>query len=162
VCNKNGTFYALRTTDLDAGPVWGLTVGGGPSGYEYGDACIAPAIFDGHHLYIQGPSVEIGSQQYPASVEEVNPATGSILWQTPLEAYTSGAPSLDGAGLLAATSWGNGTDAPDGTTLLNSTNGDVLARINGGAGQEFAQPVFADGYLLLATTTSLTAYKPGA
>ena len=52
---------------------------------------------------------------------------------------------------------------PNADYLLNATNGTVLATVSNGDSTQFAQPVFADRYLLIATDTAgLYAYTPPA
>ena len=47
--------------------------------------------------------------------------------------------------------------------LLNEANGQVLGTINTGNTPVFAQPVFADNYVFVATAGGgVTAYEPAA
>lgn len=93
--NKNGIFYALRRSDLLAGPVWQTAVaipGGGPQ-YCGGGSTIVPAAFDGSNLYLGGGTVTIGSATYGGSAVALNPSTGAVVWQDPVIA--PGEPDLD-------------------------------------------------------------------
>jgi len=144
-CNKNGVFYALRQARLSHGPVWSTTVSEGE--------CLAAAVWDSHHLFVSGSSTIIDGTAYAGSVSELDPTDGSRLWQIGLPAPVIGTPTMDGAGVLAAPTYG------DGVYLLDSTDGSILGHISPGT-HCFAQPVFADGYLFVAPVDGgLTAYR---
>ena len=125
------------------------------------DICVAAAAYDGKHLFIVGPATVISGVQYPGSIQEVDPATGTLLWQTPVAGETDGSPSLNGSGILSVATFGVQKGSPPSADyLVSATTGSLLATLNGDAGAEFAQPVFSGPYLLLATVSSLTAYQP--
>lgn len=67
---------------------------------------------------------------------------------------------MDGAGVIAAQSYGSAADT-NGVFLIDASNGKLLKTISYGKSSIFGQPVFADQYLLVASTGSqgLTAYK---
>ncbi len=158
-CNKNGWFYALRTAGLSAGPVWKLQVGAGFSNTT-GEQCIAGAVWDGSRLFVAGNQTTIAGTSYFGSMRRINPATGAALWATGLPGAVMGTPTLNGSGVLAAASY----DATSGSTneayLLNASTGQLMATLSIGGAREFAQPVFADNHLLLATINKgLIAYR---
>jgi hypothetical protein len=65
---------------------------------------------------------------------------------------------MDGAGVIAAASRGSIVNK-NGVFLINSSNGKLVRTISYGKSSIFAQPVFADRYLLVASTGSgLKAY----
>ena len=101
-CNKNGNYYAARQSDLSL--VWSFHVGARSSAIE-NEQCDAAAIFDGSHLFISGDSTTIGGVSYGGSIREMNPATGTPIWQTGLPASILGSSTLDGSGVIAAASY---------------------------------------------------------
>jgi outer membrane protein assembly factor BamB len=155
-CNKNGVYYALRASNLGAGPVWQRRIGN-PSEQGPGQ-CDAAAVFDGSHLYLASNGTTISGKTFEGSVRKVNPATGAILWQRGVTGPVIGTPGMDGAGVIAAGTYRSGV-SKNGVFLLNASNGKLLKTIASGSTSVFAQPVFADNYLLVATGVSLTAYK---
>ncbi len=157
-CSKTGFFYALRTGNLNT-PVWKRQIG--TASDDGGNACLAAGISDGHRLFLASNATVIGGTSYQGSLRRVDPATGASIWQRGLPANVPGSPALNGAGVIAAA----GHDlTPSGLTnvmtLVDADTGSVLATIN--TGPEFAQPIFADQYLLLTSAYSNTiyAYRP--
>ena len=71
-----------------------------------------------------------------------------------------GTPTLNGAGVLAAGSYSLPFPTQNKVYLLNTSNGSILTSFDE-MSQVFAQPVFADSHLFIATTggllTSFTA-----
>lgn len=156
-CNKNGTFYALRASHLAAGPVWSRSIGN-PETRGPGQ-CDAAAIFDGSHLYLASNGTTINGTAYQGSVRRVNPATGAIVWRRGLSGPIIGTPGMDGAGVIAAASYGS-TTRQNGVFLINASTGKILKTIAYGASSTFGQPVFADNYLFVASTSqALKTYK---
>ena len=156
-CNKNGSFYALRTSNLAAGPVWSDSIANpdppGPG------QCVAAAVSDGSSLYLASNGTTINGTAYQGSVRRVNPATGAVVWSTGLSGPIIGTPGMDGAGVIAAASYGS-TTGSNGVWLVDASTGKILKTIPYGASSTFGQPVFADNYLLVASTAQgLTAYK---
>lgn len=147
-CNKNGSFYALNATRVGAGPVWSDPLGN-PDSIGPGQ-CDAAPVWDGSHLYLAGNGTTINSVPYDGSVEEVDPGTGGTIWHTGLTGSVIGSPSLDGAGVLAAATYGS-TTGRNGVYLIDASTGAILRTITYGTAQTFGQPVFADRYLLVAS-----------
>jgi outer membrane protein assembly factor BamB len=158
-CNKNGTFYALNAATLTAGPVWQDTIG---NPYPQGPGeCDAAPVWDGSTLYLSSDGTTINGTAYAGSVRAVNPATGAIIWQTGLTGPPIGTPGMDGAGVIAAQTYGPGTST-NGIFLINAASGTILKTISYGASEIFAQPVFADQYLFVASQgMGLRAYTAG-
>jgi outer membrane protein assembly factor BamB len=155
-CNKNGMYYALRASNLAAGPVWQRKIG---NAYLKGPGqCDGAAVYDGSHLYLPSNSTTINGKAYEGSVRKVNPATGAVLWQRGVTGPIIGTPGMDGAGVIAAGSYRSSVNK-NGVFLINASNGQLLKTIASGSTSIFSQPVFADNYLLVATGVSLTAYK---
>ena len=157
-CNKNGTYYALRASNLAAGPVWQRKIG---SPYPQGPGeCDAAAVSDGSHLYLSSNATTIKGKAYEGSVRKVDPATGAIAWQRGVTGPVIGTPGMDGAGVIAAQSY-RSADNRNGVFLISAPNGKLLKTISYGKSSIFGQPVFADNYLLIASTggQGLRAYK---
>src|ERR1700722_19317537 len=163
-CDKNGVYYALRQGDLAAGPVWSLRIAAVNTGDNgMSAACLAATVVDGNHLYLAPAATTIAGTKYQGAIREVNAATGRVVWSTGLPEEVLGTPSLDGAGVLSVATLGSGTDAANADYLIDAATGAVLATLSNGDSPQFAQPVFADGYLFAATETAgLFAYHlPG-
>jgi outer membrane protein assembly factor BamB len=157
-CNKNGVFYALRASDLAAGPVWSLRIGN-PDTVGPGQ-CDAAPVFDGTHLYLASNGTTINGTAFNGSVREVDPATGAVIWQTGLTGSVIGTPGMDGAGVIAAATYGS-TTGQNGVFLIDASTGQLLKTLMYGNSNTFAQPVFADGDLIVASTgRALQAYHP--
>jgi glucose dehydrogenase len=72
-CNKNGFLYAMKTSDVSAGPVWTFQVGAGtPNGVQ---SCLGAAIWTGQYLLEPGNATTINGTPYAGSLRELNPAT---------------------------------------------------------------------------------------
>ncbi len=153
--NKNGIFYAFRTSALSAGPVWQLAI-------AKGGANVAAPVFDGTHLFLAATRTTIKGVRYEGSVRKVNPATGAVVWATGLTGKIIGTPTMDGAGVIAVSSFGS-RGGLNALWLINATTGQILKTISYGSSSTFAQPVFADGYLFTASQGSLglQAYTAG-
>jgi polyvinyl alcohol dehydrogenase (cytochrome) len=158
-CNKNGDFYALRASDLPAGPAWTTPIGD-PYGSGHGQ-CDAGPLFDGTNLYLASNGTTINGTPFDGSVREVNPATGAVGWQTGLTGAIFGTPGMDGAGVIAAASFGSST-GQNGLFLIDAASGNLLTTVSFGKAPTFGQPVFADNYLIVATAgLGLRAYTAG-
>ncbi len=153
-CNKNGLYYALDVADVSAGPVWSFQVGiGTPQGVL---SCLASTAFDGQRLYLAGNQTTIAGTTYAGNVRALDPATGAVLWETGLNSVVLGSPSVNANKVMAAATYGNGV--LDGVYLIDGTNGHILTFM--ATGKQFAQPVYADQYLLIANHNSLSAWAP--
>jgi polyvinyl alcohol dehydrogenase (cytochrome) len=162
-CNKNGVYYALKQDDLAAGPVWQTRIAAVNTGNDGMDpACLSSTVVHGNSLYVAGTATTIDGTSYAGSIDELSAATGKIVWATGLSAPVLGTPSLDGAGVLAVGTYGASPE-PEADYLLNPSTGAILATVDNGDSAQFAQPVFADGYLFIATDTAgLYAYQAPA
>jgi outer membrane protein assembly factor BamB len=153
-CNKDGILYAWQAAKPSAGPVWQTRIDDGGAIAN----CLAASIFDGTSLYQAGGSTTIDGTAVAGSVSQLDPATGATVWQTELPAAVIGSGSVDAAGVLAVPMQdSSGTNG--GVQLLDASTGTLLARL--GTANVFAQPVFANGYLLVGSINgTLTAYAP--
>jgi len=142
-CNKDGYFYAVRTSDM--GLRWKLRVAtGSPEGQS---SCLSAGIWDGERLFLAGPATRIGGTAFAGSVRRVDPQTGSPIWERGLGGAVIGTPSLNGSGVIAVPIYSS-TASENGIYLLNATSGAVLRFIAGG--KQFAQPTFASGFVFTA------------
>jgi polyvinyl alcohol dehydrogenase (cytochrome) len=154
VCNKNGVYYALEQDDLAAGPVWQTRVAAVNTGNDgMSPACLTSTVVDGDNLYVGGTATTINGTSYAGSIDDLNASTGAFIWQDGLSSSVLGTASLDGSGVLAVGTYGS-TSQPQADYLINPTTGAILATVSNGDSSQFAQPVFADGYLLIATETA--------
>jgi hypothetical protein len=161
-CSKNGIFYAFTGNPLSSTPVWRVQVGAQAGTAGGGGECIASAVWDGTAgaLYVGGNATTIGASSYGGSIRRLNPATGEFVWQTGLPCHVEGTPSLDSAGVLAAGTYGN---CPAGAYLISAADGAILATLPIGSTHVFAQPVFAQSTLFVATETNgLYDFAPAA
>jgi outer membrane protein assembly factor BamB len=155
-CDKNGIYYALDRATMQL--AWETRIGAKSSSASPAQ-CAAAAIYDGQHLYMAGDPTTINGVSYRGSVLEMDPSTGAILWQTGLPDSAIGSPSLNGGGVLAVGTY-DFTATPNAFYLLNATDGQILNTLGSG-GTDFAQPVFANGYLFLANVgRGLTTWQP--
>ncbi len=149
-CNKNGRYYALAANPLGSTPLWTDVIG---LAAHADNSCLASSVWNGPTgaLYIGGDPTTIGATSYGGSVRQVNPATGSYIWQTGLPCSVMGTPSLDSAGVLAAGTYLCPIGSTAGAYLINAATGAVLKTLPVGSGRVFSQPVFAQGTLFVAT-----------
>ena len=158
--NKNGFFYAWKSHNLSAGPVWQYQI----------DNAVTPSIssgvWDGTHLFVAGNQTAINGTTYSGSIRELDPATGSTIWETGLVSAVLGTPALNGSGILAVSTYASLDGSPtkgaqNGTYLINAQTGTILKYISVNDDYEWAQPVFVENYLLMATANQgLFAYTP--
>jgi outer membrane protein assembly factor BamB len=159
ICNKNGLYYALQQDDLAAGPVWQTRITDPyPGGAK---ECDAAAIWDGTNL-IEGGGAQttIDGTVYQGSVQSLDPATGTPLWQTGLPGTIVGSPTEDGAGVVAAVTYQSSTHQV-GVYLLSAATGAVLDDIPEPGARLFGQAIFAQNDLLVGAgpDQGLTAYE---
>jgi outer membrane protein assembly factor BamB len=168
-CNKNGKYYALRLDNLAAGPVWTFQagtawndpIGEAGGGVTAGGQCLAAAIWDGSRLFVASNGTRIGDVPVGGSIRELDPATGAVIWNTGLPNPVYGSPSLNGAGVIALATLSSGP-GQKAAYLIDASNGSILKTLSTSNVSTFAQPVFADEFLFVATIGGrLTAYKIG-
>lgn len=153
-CNKNGIYYALRRSNMTL--VWNRRIGVKASEAVLAQ-CQAAAAFNGHFLYMAGPATTIGTKTFRGSVVRLNPATGAIGWRTGLPEGVLTSPTINGSGVIGVGTYDNGK-SPNTTYLISASNGAILRKLN--QGFDFAQSVFADGWVYTAANTGLYAWGP--
>lgn len=163
-CSKNGKYYAFRQNDLASGPVWSRRLGmrgdlpGGTG------SCLAAAIWDvtDRLLFVGSNTTTIAGATAPGSVRGLDPATGRVLWATPLAGGpVMGSPSMSGGGVIVAGTFNTATPSMNRVYLIDATDGSIVQAIQTQSAV-FSQPVFADTHLFVATSAgTLTAYGIG-
>ncbi len=154
-CAKNGIFYALRADTLAL--VWERQVSVPTTGAI--PTCSSSAVWDGSRLFVAASQTTIDGADARGSIRELNPATGTPVWETPLPGAVTGNPTLDGAGVLAVPMWDT-AQGTNGVQLVDADTGTLLRLFK--KWKVFAQPTFADSYLFVAgATSSLSAYSTG-
>ncbi len=140
--DKNGYFYAFNRSSLSSGPVWSAMIAVPGSCPQCGKGTISSAVFDGFKLEVAGGNTTINGVACGGSVQALDPATGSPIWQTCLPKTVLGALSevpgvvalVDGAGL----------------TLVNTATGAQLFTANGAY---YGSPSISNGVLYVGSTT---------
>jgi outer membrane protein assembly factor BamB len=126
-------------------------------------SCLAAAIWDltNQRLFVGGNKTTISGASSPGSIRRLNPATGAVMWAAPLAGGpVMGSPTLSGGGVIAAGTFNNTTPSANRVYLLSAADGSVVNSIVTGS-SVFAQPVFADTRLFIATTKgTLTSFSP--
>jgi outer membrane protein assembly factor BamB len=154
-CAKNSVFYALAQATPNT-LVWSRKLGIPPAPGSLA-FCGGSAVWDGTHLFVGADARTSGAP--PGSIYELNPTSGAVVWEKPLSTGpVIGTPSLDGAGVLAVPTYNHTSGSKSAVYLINKATGAILRTISY-SGPIFAQPVFADGELLIAGPT-LQAYVP--
>jgi outer membrane protein assembly factor BamB len=154
-CNKNGLFYALHVPSMKLAWEQRVAMSPGNSGRA---TCIAAAAYDGSSLYVGATTTSIGGTTFAGGVRRLDPATGKVIWATGLPNGVLGAPTLDGVGVLAVGTYGS-TTTPNAVYLLNASTGKILATVITGS-TDFAQSVFAGGWLFTANGNGVYAWAP--
>jgi len=124
--NKNGVYYALDRTNLGAGPVWSYTAENATLDQGAGsitDACVdVNTISSSAWTGPSSPVVVAGLAQSGRScigtLAALNPSTGQVEWQTPLQGDIEGAVT-EAPGIVAV-------GAGPTVDLLSSATGKVL------------------------------------
>ncbi len=160
-CNKNGVFYAWNKANLAAGPVWSAQVAGSESSGK--GFCITSAAWDfaAQHLFVATQTSTLNGLPVHGALRELNPSTGAFLWQTALPCGVDGSPTLNGStNVLAVPQFSCPTGVAPSVRLFNETTGAAIGSVPA-SDKVFAQPVFAEGQLLVADEAGhLTSYGP--
>jgi len=148
-CNKDGRYYAFNAHHIAAGPVWSRLVG---STYNAttDSQCDGAAIWDGSRLFVPSNDTTIAGTNYHGSIRQLNPATGAVIWQTGLAGIVIGSPTLNGSAVIGVPTFDTEGGAKN-AYLINAASGAILTNVNTLGAKQFAQPVFADNLLLVAT-----------
>jgi polyvinyl alcohol dehydrogenase (cytochrome) len=160
-CNKNGVYYAWKQSDLAAGPVWAYQAGNAVA--PPNNACLATAAWNGSDLFIIANTSTVSGTSYPAVARELDPATGTPVWQTGLaDGPVLGSTALDGDGVLASVTFSQSSPPVNQLALVDAVSGALLAtyplsiKVGGG-------PTYADGYIFFGGSDGiLHAYQPSA
>jgi polyvinyl alcohol dehydrogenase (cytochrome) len=153
-CNKNGIYYAVNRATMKL--AWQKRIGAKSSSSTPAQ-CTAAAVYNGTSLYMAGPATTIGGFSYRGSIMKINPATGGFQWHTGLPNGVIGSPGMGGGGVLTVGTFDNST-TPNAEYLVSAT-GKILRTLYTG-NRDFAQGVFADGWLYTANGTGVYGWKP--
>jgi hypothetical protein len=82
-------------------------------------------------------------------MRQLDPATGQIIWEVGLPSNVLGTPSVNAAGVIAASTFDLASGATNGTYLIDAATGTILNTLV--HGPAFPQPVFVGSYLVVAT-----------
>ncbi len=158
-CNKNGTLYAWQRDDLAAGPVWTRQVSVSGSATALG-CMTSPALdYRMHLLFVAANQTSIAGQVVAGGLRALDPATGAIRWERGLPCMPVGSPTLNGQ-VVAVAMFGCPAGVSPTVELFDEATGNPLGSLPS-PGSIFAQPVFADGQLFVASEDgTLTAYAP--
>jgi len=124
-CNKNGIYYVLRQSSFAAGTVWKFRAGIPDSPIE--GQCDAAAVWDGSRLFVASNATTINGTDYLGSVRQMDPTTGTPVWETGLAGPIIGTPMMNGNGVIAATSWG-ANQAQDGLWMAIKIRDNEITR----------------------------------
>jgi len=153
-CNKDGDFYALRQATMTL--AWQQRIGVSYAGGNEAECNGAPA-YNGKDLFFAGTAVTIRGTAYRGSVQERTASSGRLIWRRGLSEGVTGSPTLDGARVLAAGTYDSGP-AGEETYLVDAATGRILRDLV--SGLDFAQSVFADGWLFTANASGVSAWAP--
>lgn len=151
-CNKNGIFYALHQSTMKV--AWERQISG-PAGDDA--ECIAAPVWNGKHLFFGTPQATVRGVSTPGSIQERD-ANGQLVWITGVPNGINGSPAMDGGGVLAVGTY-DFNPTPNATYLIDAANGKILRNLV--IGEDFAQSVFADGWLFTANQYGVYAWGTG-
>jgi outer membrane protein assembly factor BamB len=154
-CNKDGTFYVLRQSNMKL--AWQQQIGALYDPAVYEAECNAAPVYNGKDLFLAGTATTWQGVSYRGSAQERVASTGKLVWETGLPEGVTGSPTMDGKGVLAVGTYDNGA-APNATYLIDAANGKILRTLP--SGLDFAQSVFAEGLLFTANADGLYAWAP--
>jgi outer membrane protein assembly factor BamB len=154
-CNKDGIFYLLSQASMTLR--WEERIGDASHNGQTGQ-CIATPAFNGKLLYFGGNETTINGVTYLGSVQARKPGSGALVWETPLADGVTGSPSIDGGGVLAVPAYyPPAGSTPDAVYLVDAASGRILRVL--AHGEEFAQPVFAGGWMFSADSDGVYAWR---
>lgn len=151
-CDKNGIFYMLNRSTMTV--AWQVRIGASSYAVPHAN-CLATPVYNRRDLFFAGPEVIIHGTVYRGSVQARNPATGALIWETGLPNGVTGSPTMNGAGVIAVGTY-DFTNNWNYTYLINAATGKIIRRLV--AGRDFAQSVFADGWLFTANSNGVYAW----
>ena len=155
-CNKNGYDYGWDQQNLSAGPLWQTLISNGMKGGH----CISGSAWDGTHLFVAAVKTTINGIDYQGSVQELDPGTGTPIWQTGLPGGVQTTPTINGSGVIGVASY-DPSGAPNAGYLVNASDGSILTTIDTGNSKIFGQLVFAGAYVFVASfDNGISAYTP--
>jgi outer membrane protein assembly factor BamB len=156
-CDKDGIFYLVSQASMRLR--WDRRIGDASYKGTTGQ-CIATPAYDGSYLYFGGNQTVVKGVTYLGSVQARKPGSGQLVWQTPLADGVTGSPSIDRGGVLAVPAYyPPAKTTPNALYLINPKSGRILRVL--AHGTEFAQAVFAGGWLFSADNDGVYAWHLG-
>ncbi len=157
-CNKNGIFYAFKAANVSAGPVWQTQIGKGQGGAGARACLMRPSGTARDRSSAATPPRSAARPTTARCASSIRPR-GAFIWETGLGANILGSPSIDGAGVIAASTFDTRSGASNATYLIDADTGAILKTLPHSAA--FPQPVFVGSMLLVATQhDGLQVYGP--
>lgn len=154
-CNKDGIFYLLNQSSMTLR--WETRIGDASYHGKTGE-CIATPAYNGKLLYFGGNQTTTNGVVHQGSIQARAPGNGTLVWETPLDTGVTGSPSIDGGSVLAVPGYyPTAGSAPVAVYLVNPASGQILRRL--AHGQEFAQAVFAGGWMFSADSDGVYAWR---
>jgi outer membrane protein assembly factor BamB len=154
-CNKDGIFYLLSQASMELR--WDRRIGDASNQQTKTGECIATPAYNGSYLYFGGNETTIKGVTYMGSVQARKPGSGELVWETPLADGVTGSPSIDRGGVLAVPAdYPPAKSTPNAVYLINPKSGRILRVLTHGT--EFAQAVFAGGWLFSADSDGVYAW----
>jgi len=154
-CNKDGIFYVLHQSTMTF--AWSRRIGATYDPSKTSAECNGAPSFNGKDLFFAATGVTLHGTRYRGSVQERLASNGKLVWETGLREGVTGSPTLDGAGALTVGTYDDGS-APNETYLVSAATGKILDTLV--SGEDFAQSVFADGWLFTANANGVYAWAP--
>jgi outer membrane protein assembly factor BamB len=125
--NKNGVLYALRRSNMSAGPVWTDQIADGGASPQYGQGTVSSGIYANGMLFQAGGQVTVNGTLEQGSVDAIDPDNGNFIWRhyTP-NAIIPALASINGLVLDAEGPTLEVLNAATGNPLYSYTTGAVI------------------------------------
>lgn len=139
VQNKNGVYYAFDRSSISSGPVWQTQIAQAGECPDCGEGDISPSAWDGNYLYVAGGDTTISGVSCKGSVQALQPASGSIVWQDCLQSgpVVGAVTAVPGVLFLGAGTSFMAFSASSGNTLFSYQDTN--------AGSDFFGPALISG-----------------
>jgi hypothetical protein len=120
--------------------------------------CIATPAFTGKLLFFGANETTVEGITYRGSIQARKPGSSALVWETPLADGITGSPGINGGGVLAVPAYYPPVGStPDAVHPVNAASGRILRVLANGT--EFAQPVFAGGWMFSADSNGMYAWR---
>lgn len=139
--NKNGIYYTFDRSAISNGPIWTASIAIAGACPECGQGSISSSEWDGSRLYVAGGNTTINGLTCKGSLQALNPADGTVIWQSCLSGTVMGAVS-GVPGVVAVV-------AGRRLTLVNADTGAILFNYTGV--HFYSSPSISNGILYVGT-----------